>query len=94
MKHRGLLLILVSLAMVLNPLVAAAASNQPSAASANDAQMLEWQKQQQMLENEYNVCVEHCGSSADCENKCSKARSAKLGKEHTRIFGKSMPKAN
>ena len=92
MKHRGTILPLAILAVLIAPVVAMAAGTQPPAGSpATDAQMIEWQTIQQMLTKEYGICLEHCGGSASCENKCDKVRTTKMNREHTRVFGKPMP---
>jgi hypothetical protein len=92
MKHRGSVLVVVFLCFLLSSVLALAADSQPSAASpADDSRMLEWQVRQQTLDKEYNVCLEHCGTNTACEKKCSKARTLKMNREHTRIFGKPMP---
>lgn len=89
MKHRGSILLLAFMAVLIGPLVAVAADS--PAPAAVDPQMNEWQTIQQMLTKEHGVCLEHCGGSGSCSQKCDKVRTTKMNREHTRLFGQPMP---
>ena len=41
-----------------------------------------WKAIQNMLQQEYNVCIEHCGKNAACEDKCAKAFRSRQEKEY------------
>lgn len=52
-----------------------------------------WKGIQNMLQHEYDVCVEHCGKNAQCEGKCARAFRSRQEREYKNLLlSKSEPK--
>jgi hypothetical protein len=54
-----------------------------------------WQRIKSGMEQEYNVCIEHCGGKNECEEKCKKAFESRLQHEFQKLLqtaGADVPK--
>jgi copper chaperone NosL len=45
----------------------------------------QWESMKNLVEKEYNVCVEHCGNDKDCLDRCEAAYKARLHREYQRL---------
>ncbi|MBI4773233.1 MAG: hypothetical protein HY788_03465 [Deltaproteobacteria bacterium] len=48
-----------------------------------------WEDIQSFLQKDYNVCLEHCGSDASCEEKCEKAFNYRKEIEYNKLMRNS-----
>jgi nitrous oxide reductase accessory protein NosL len=59
--------------------------NQQPAAQLTEAQQRRWGGMQQMLQKEYQICIEECGKATNCLERCKKALNARLDREYKKI---------
>lgn len=46
----------------------------------------EWQSRRNMVDKEYDVCLEHCASDRNCEDKCASAYKSRMTREFETVF--------
>jgi hypothetical protein len=47
----------------------------------------QWESTKNLVEKEYNVCVEHCGNDNNCLARCESVYKTRLERERQRISG-------
>lgn len=70
--------------MALCSLVAIAA--EPDISTLPKDKHEEWKRIKSGMEQEYNVCIEHCAGKSECENKCRVAYESRLQREFQRLL--------
>jgi hypothetical protein len=48
----------------------------------------QWESMKNLVEKEYNVCVEHCGNDKSCLDRCEAVYKIRLERERQRISGR------
>jgi len=68
---------------------------EPDVNSLPKERQQQWDKIKSGMEQEYNVCIEHCGGKSECEQKCRQAHESRLQREFLKLqTAEAVPAAN
>jgi hypothetical protein len=45
-----------------------------------------WESMQNIIQKEYDICIEHCGNNKSCEDKCMQVYKTRLDRAHKQLI--------